>query len=210
MNQQVTVFGANGKVGSLVVKELLLRNYSVVAFVHHAHNFSAHEHLRIVQGDIYNANDVDAAVAGSAIVISTLGSWGTPKKDILTVGMGHIVASMSRHGSARLISLTGAEARAAGDSLSIIHRLMHAGLSVAAGKVLADGEKHIAILEKSGLDWTVVRSPIMTSKQPRGDRYTLSSNRPLPWRFIARRLVVLSMVDLITDTHWQQKAPYIS
>lgn len=211
MNNQVTVFGANGKVGSLVVVELLTRGHAVVAFVHNSHHLPKNANLKIVQGDIYAADDVDAAIAGSTAVVSCLGSWGTPKKDILSVGMTHIILSMQRHGVSRVVSLTGAEARAPGDVFSLIHRLAHLGLSVVAGKVLRDGEQHIQLLEQSSLDWTVIRSPIMSSGSSNDREYPiLSMHRPLPWKTISRRLVVLAVVDIVADVAWRRKAPYIS
>jgi putative NADH-flavin reductase len=210
MNNQVTVFGANGRVGSLVVAELLLRGYAVVAFVHNTHQLPANDQLQIVQGDIYNMQDVDRAIRGSSAVISALGSWGTPKKNILTAGMTNIINGMQRQSISKIVSLTGADARASGDVLSVVHRVMHLGLTIVAGRVLHDGERHIELLHQSNLDWSVVRSPIMSSDRTDDEQYVLSSSRPLPWQTIPRRLVVLALADLLHDTTWQQKSPYIS
>lgn len=211
MRQQVTVFGANGKVGSLVVVELLKRDYDVVAFVHNKSHLPDSPHLKLFRGDIYNANSVDEALVGSSIVVSALGSWGTPKKDILTVGMSNIIPSMQRRGISRIVSLTGAEARASGDHLGVIHRLMHLLLGIVAGKVLADGERHVTQLENSQLDWTVIRSPIMapnTSKELTA--YRLTMKRPMPWVIINRRRVVLSIVDAVDNQDWNRQAPFVS
>lgn len=211
MSEQVTVFGANGKVGSRVVAELLKRQYDVVAFVHSNGRLPDDPHLRVYQGDIYDAKSVDEALAGSSIVISALGSWGTPKKDILTAGMTNIIAGMQQRGISRIVSLTGSEARASGDHLGLIHRLMHLLLRVVAGKVLVDGERHIELLSQSRLDWTVIRSPIMTSDAVVPDyKYHLATRRPLPWATINRQLVALSIVDSVRDRTWNKQAPFIS
>jgi putative NADH-flavin reductase len=208
MSHQVTVFGASGKVGRLVVAELLARGDTVVAFVHREHSFPAHAGLTIVRGDIYNPEDVRVALQGSDIVISALGSWGTSKKDVLTVGMRHVIAGMQQHDSSRIISLTGADARAPGDHLSLVHRLTHLALGIVAGKVLRDGEQHIALLAASNLNWTVIRSPIMTSS--RSKRYALGTKRPLPWAMISRRAVALALVNQVAGEAWSRQAPYIS
>jgi putative NADH-flavin reductase len=210
MNEQITVFGANGKVGSLIVADLLARGYSVVAFVHRTHHLPVHDKLTIHSGDVYQPDEVSTAIAGSTTVVSALGSWGTPKKDILTVGMRHIIAGMHEHGVTRIVSLTGADARAPGDKLSLIHRLSHFGIGVLAGKVLADGERHIQLLAQSDLDWTVVRSPIMGRRTLHGRQYHLSTRRPLPWRIIPRRLVVAAMVDLVVRSDWRRQAPFLA
>lgn len=211
MREQVTVFGANGKVGSLVVAELLRRNYDVVAFVHNKSDLPDSPHLKLFRGDIYNVQSVNEALTGSSIVVSALGSWGTAKKDVLTVAMTNIIPSMQQRGISKIVSLTGAEARAPGDHLGVIHRLMHLLLSIVAGKVLVDGEQHIAQLESSQLDWTVIRSAIMSPHTSTDlTAYRLTTKRPMPWAIINRRRVVLSIVDAVNNQDWNRQAPFVS
>ena len=210
MDEQVTVFGASGRVGRRVVAELVNRGYMVVAFVHGESHFIETPQLRVLQGDIYTSDTVERALAGSTVVISALGSWGTPKKDILTVGMTHIIPAMQKHGISRIVSLTGADARAPGDSLGFIHKLTHSLLMHVMRKILVDGEGHIELLKESGLDWTVIRSPIMIKRRPRHDRYILGTKRPLPWQAIPYQLVALALVDAAQGPTWIQDAPYIS
>jgi putative NADH-flavin reductase len=209
MRQQITVFGANGKVGRYVVQEALRRDYTVVAFVHRHTKLRATSQLKIVQGDIYQREDVARALVGSHMVISALGSWGTPQKDVLTRGITHIIEAMHASGITTIVSLTGGDARASGDQLGLIHRVMHSLLGRLIGKILIDGERHIALLEGSHLDWTVIRSPIMLPLAVRL-QYRLSMKRPLPWAIVGRQLVALAMVDAIKDRTWRHKAPFIS
>lgn len=203
---RVVIFGAAGKVGSLLVEYALADGYAVTAFVHRHHNLPSHPNLIIAKGDVYDKSEVQKALQDADVVLSALSSWGTPKKDVLSAAMATIVPTMKERGIDRIISLTGSEARASGDRLSVIHRLAHIGIGVVGGKVLRDGERHIKLLEQSGLDWTVVRSPIMRSGSSR--RYTLSSNRPLPWGIINRQAVARAMVDQI-DTPHRPKAVFI-
>jgi len=205
---KVVVFGANGKVGRLVVAELLEHDHTIVAFAHSTPNFEAHPNLQIVQGDIYNADDVTRAIAGTDAVVSALGSWGTSGKDVLTTAMQHIIPAMQASGMRRIISLTGSDARASGDSSGLVHWLSHLALSVLAGKVLRDGERHITLLEQSDLDWSVVRSPVMNES---GDikKYTFSSRRPLPWQTIHRHSVVKALVSLLETDEFSKQAPFL-
>ena len=210
MNEQVTVFGANGRVGRLVVAELVNRGYTVVAFVHNRSHFIETPRLRVISGDIYNAQDVEKALDGSSAVISALGSWGTPMKNILTVGMKHIIPAMKARDLSTIISLAGADARASGDMLEVVHRVSYPFLTAFIGKILADGERHITLLEKSDLDWTVIRSPIMLKRTPNHDRYTLDVRRPFPCQTVPYRLVALAMVNSLQDRTWSKEAPFIS
>lgn len=204
----VTIFGAAGNIGQLLVHESLARGWTVTAFVHRHHNLPKNDRLTIVQGDIYNPSDVDLALKHADVVLSALSSWGTPKKDVLTSAMSAIIPAMHRRKIARIISLTGAEARANGDELSLIHRLAHFGIVIIGKKVLQDGERHIALLESSNLDWTVIRSPIMSSQDD--DHYHLVSKRPMPWAFINRRAVAAAMIDAVIDDRTIKRAPFIT
>ena len=206
--KHVTVFGANGKVGSLIVEGLLERGHTVTAFVHRRKSLRNHENLTVVEGDIHDTTAVDAALDGSDAVISALGSWHTPTKDILVSGMTAIIPAMKQRGISRIISLTGAESRAKGDRLGIVHRFAHLGATLIARRILADGEKHIALLADSELDWTVVRSPIMNASG--SARYHLGLRRTRPWATINRQAVADAMIQQLNDTHYTRQAPFIT
>ena len=207
-NGQVTVFGANGRIGRLVVAALQAQNIRVIAAVHNRHVFTESDSLRVVKMDIYDSESVARALQGSNIVISTLGSWGTKRKDVLTVGMKNIVTAMQQQSISRIISLTGAESRAPGDKLGLIHRAMHLALSIMAGKILRDGEAHITLLANSQLNWTVIRSPIMSDSK-RAGHGQLTLSRPYPWQLISRHCVVDSIVSCAVDESWVKQAPFI-
>lgn len=208
---QVTIFGANGKVGSEVVKYILdKRQDSVVVFVHKHSAFVSGPRLKIVKGDIHSKQDVLNAVEGSDIIVSCLGSWGTKTKDILTVGMANIVEAMTNNHIKRLISLTGTDAVASGDQKSLFSSLTHALIKVSpARKILIDGENHIKIIEASNLDWTILRSPIMNTKGS-DKAYTLSLVHPMPWSTVNRNSVALSIIKLLDDTAYLHQAPFIT
>lgn len=208
-SQQITVFGATGRVGRIVVELLLERGYNVIAAVHGHNSLSRHDHMVTRVVDIYDMASVAEALRGSSVVISALGSWGTKRKDILTVGMTNIIPAMEKMNIRRIVSLTGADARATNDRLGLIHRLTHLGLGIVAAKILRDGERHIELLESSPLQYTVIRSPIMCSRDKVGYG-VLSLHRPLPWQQISYQYVAEAMVRSIESDEWVRQAPYIS
>lgn len=205
---KITVFGANGRVGSLIVKRALMQGHEIVAFVHSTSTFAGHENLQVLKGDVYDKHAVAKAIDGTQAVISALGSWGTPKKDILTEGMRNIIPAMQTSGISRIISLTGAGANAPGDKLTVAERVTHRLMELAALKVLKDAEMHIRLLSESDLNWTVVRSPIMNN---RGNSacYKLVTARPPAWAMINRQSVASEMLDLATTDSFAQSSPFI-
>lgn len=204
---RVVVFGASGKVGTRVVQKLVADGHSVRAFTRSA-PLSAHDNVEIFEGDVHNPKQVAAAIKDVDVVVSTLGSWGTPSKDILTSAMRAIIPAMQKNNVRRVVSLTGSGARDIADHPSIADRCNRLAIRMVAGKILRDGEQHLALLRDSGLDWTVVRSPAMRTTSKRLG-YTLSRKSPAPWATIAREDVASAIVALISTNEWAKSAPFI-
>jgi putative NADH-flavin reductase len=204
---RITVFGASGKIGSLVIDEALNRGHEVVAFTHKASNEPNRPGLTIKQGDVHDKQAVDEAMTSAQAVISALGSWGSPTKDILTAGIQNIIEIAKSTQQQYIISLTGSDARAKGDHISFINKLSRSLFMLIAKDVLTDGEQHIRLLEDSQLRWTVVRSPRMNKQ---GKLYRLSRKRPLPWASVSRKSVANCLVDLLEETNYYAQAPFIT
>jgi len=224
MTKTVAVFGANGRVGSLVVQELLTRGYRVRAFVHHVDRSGDEDAVHYIRGDIGDTRKVEEALTGADAVISALGSWGTKQKNILTVGMRVIAPLMERQGLHRLVSLTGADAWTSSQyhdwnskpmmlvgiynhRPAVIQAMSHRVFSTIAQKIIQDGENHIRILEESSLDWTVVRSPVMN--EVGASTYKLTDTYPWPWSTINRAAVAVCLVDQLERRDNMRRAPYI-
>ena len=204
---KVVVFGASGKVGRLIVRMLLDYDHEVTAFVHGYSPFSKQPRLKIVKGDINNRSDIRKALLNNEVVISSLGSWGTKTKDILTQGMTNIIPVMKEFGITRVVSLTGADALLPQEKLSLLSKTFRFVFSLLAGKIIRDGEKHLELLSESGLDWTVLRSPVMNDRGSK--RFLLKSEHPLPWTTINREAVAMAMVELALSMHCIAEAPII-
>ena len=206
---QITVFGASGKVGVRVVELALKRGYRVVAFVHRRDPFQGTPNLIIKRGNIRNPQAVEEALKGSKVVISTLGSWHGKHQDILTTAMRVIIPEMEILGIRRIVTLTGADALAPGETANGTHKLTHILLGIAAGKVLGDGEAHMRVLAESKLAWTTLRSPVMNNFGAH-DTYRLGLE-PLPLHAtIRRQMVAKAIVDQIRRPEFVRKAPIIS
>lgn len=203
----IVVFGASGRVGSLLCVELLSRGHEVTGFVYGKHSLPAD--VNIVQGDIHDAAAVSNAIAGAQVVVSTLGSWGTPTKDILRAGFSAIIPAMQQHGVRRVISLTGSAALLPNEKSTALGKIDRLALGIIDRKVLQDGEAHLGLLAQSELDWTCLRSPVMTEK---GDaaRFIVRPKPPRPLATIHRGSVVTAMADLAEDNRaWVRQAPHI-
>jgi len=207
VHMKVLVLGANGKVGTHVTHMLLEAGHSVIAFIHGANTLPDHHQLKVVQGDVKQQADVSGALQGCDAVISTLGSWGTSTKDILSKGMEQLIPTMQEQGITRVISLTGSAAMVPSDDWGAAGKLARFFLHLAAPKILEDGEKHIALLMGSNLAWTVIRSPVMNDHG--AIAYELNNKLPGALETIHRAAVAKAMVDQLADQTHVRQAPHI-
>jgi putative NADH-flavin reductase len=204
---KVLVLGANGKVGTQVTKLLLQAGHDVVAFTHGKNLLPKTNRLTVIQGDVKQKADITHALQGCDAVISTLGSWGTPTKDILSKGMEQLIPAMQEQGVNRIVSLTGSAAMVPSDNWSVAGKLARFFLHLIAPKILDDGEQHIALLMASNLEWTVVRSPVMNNWGVAA--YTLTNKLPGALETINRAAVAEAMVDQLSDQTHLRQAPHI-
>ena len=71
---QVTVFGASGKIGSLVVDDLLTGGHHVTAYVRDPGKLNiSHPNLATVLGELSDPDRTRRAIRGAGAVISALG-----------------------------------------------------------------------------------------------------------------------------------------
>lgn len=203
----ITVLGAGGQVGQRVVALCMERGYTVTALVHSHNPFADQAGLTVIAGDIYSHADISRALVGSDAVISTLGSWHTKRKDVLRSAMELVVPAMNVAGIKRIITVTGSGALWSGDQVRLIDRLGRFLLLIIAPKILRDGEAHIELLARGGLDWTTVRSPVMTGSEQ--DGYALRARLPIGVATIPRLAVATAMVDLLTSSDFDRQAPVI-
>lgn len=207
---QVTVFGAGGQVGKQVVALCLKRGYDVVVVVHHRNPYKIdgkNGAVTVVEADVHDKAAVTKAVQGSDAVISALGSWNTPKKDVLATAMKFIIPAMQAARIKRIVTVTGSGAVWEGDNVRLLDRLNRGVLKLIAPRILRDGEQHIALLAGSGLEWTVVRSPVMNNSAYKG--YKLVNRLSAKPDMIARSAVATCLVDQIVVADFIGQAPVI-
>ena len=192
----LAVFGANGRVGQLVVRRALDSGHAVTAFVHSRDPFAQQDGLRVVPGEVTDGHAVVTALDGAQAVISSLGAFRRGTGPVLTPGMHSITGGMKRADLRRIVTLTGA-------ALSLPDR--RAGLRVQLNKLIlttmdreavADSEGHLQVLLHADLNWTTVCAPTIRTEGPPG--YRLDATMPLLTSSISGPAVAASLVDLAT------------
>lgn len=169
MSSVIALFGASGKTGREFLALALQRGHRVRALVRRPDQFSVqHPNLTVVPGDVLSAESVARVVAGADAAVSVFGHVkGSPPR-VQTEGTRHIVAAMRAHGVRRLVSLSGGGLPFEKDRPKLADKLIRLIMKVAVPNVLQDAIEHAQVLQASGLDWTIVRGPRLTTQPATG------------------------------------------
>ncbi len=210
----LAVFGATGRTGRHLVSQALNRGHTVTAFVRSRDKLAAQQdladdRLRVVEGDVQDAEAVARAVEGADAVLLALGHTKSSEGDILTAAARNVVAAMQRHGVRRIVTEIGAGVSLPGEERSFGGRLMVGVMKLVAGGLLEDAQRHTDLVAQSGLEWTVVRPPRLTDAEPRGD-YRHGALNLGPGASIARADVADFMLREAEQPRYLGAAPNVS
>ncbi len=175
---KVVVFGASGRTGRLVVEQALAKKHAVTAFVRDAASLGLeHPKLRVEVGDALDPFDVARAIAGQEAVVSAIGPRSGQPQNVCSESIHLIIAEMKRQGAARLLCITVPEDTGTGFLFEQIVRPLF------LKDIYADKERQEAAIYKSGLDWTIVRPPLLKEgPQTGGYRLALGTTPTGGWQ----------------------------
>jgi putative NADH-flavin reductase len=206
----ITVFGGTGKTGKLVVEQALAAGHQVTILVRNPAKVTIQNpHLRVVQGELQDTAKVLEAVKGADAVISALGpSTNKPVMEI-SKGMTNIVAAMRQKGVKRLIVTAGAGVRDPLDQPKLVDNFIVLALKTFNGNVYEDMRQVMEQVKASGLEWTIVRGPMLTDDPPTGKVRAGGVGKDIGTR-LARADFATFLLQQVNDATWVHKAPAIS
>lgn len=185
----IVVFGAGGRAGRRVVAEASARGHRVTAVVRDPGKYDpgtytelAGDGVRVVAGDVLDADSVAAVATGHDAVVQAAGRMDVPAVDFFPVAARALIAGLGRAGVARLVligigtclevepgvplyDMPGVDADARAFSL---------GHQVELDVLRADGD---------GLDWLVLAPPpvFLDAEAERTGTYRIGGTAVLPY-----------------------------
>lgn len=207
---RITLFGATGRTGKYVLKQALEAGHKVTALVRTPGKLdAANPNLTLFEGDARDAGAVSKAIAGAGAVISTLGPVRGGPTDVMMRAAENIVAGMKQHGVKRLIFTTGAGVPAPQDKPTFMSRFMGALVRTLSREVYEDSLQGVEIVKQSGLDWTIVRGPMLKDAPFDGD-YQLGYVGDGMNRTLSRGNFADCVLNQLEDDAYLHKIPAVS
>ena len=165
---KMLVLGATGATGRHLVEQALAQGHRLTALARNPAKLHRRSpDLTVVQGDVTDRGVMERAVRSQDAVLCALGSSTPLRRDrALVEGIGNLVGAMERLGVRRLVYRSFLGVSDGRGQLSLLGRYLVAPLLL--GKVAADHERKEAIIQRSALEWVIVRPPRLTNGRRTG------------------------------------------
>ncbi len=197
----VLVIGAGGKTGKLVVERALAAGHQVTALVHadgehkdgeQKDNERFPDAVNLIHGDARNPSRLDQVMTGQHAVIDTIGGH-TPflKTDLEASSAKVIVDVMKRNQVKRLIVISVLGVGESKDQAPGMYE--HLLMPVYLRGALPDKAEMEATVEHSGLDFVIVRPPVLSDSGPTGDMYVVPPGK------LAHKITRADLAQFLVD-----------
>ena len=204
---KLAIFGATGRIGSLLVRQALDSGHDVAAYARREGwaKSVVSERLRAITGPL-DSRSVAETIAGSDAVLAALAAGnGT-----LTLFDQLALPLLERSGPRRLVSLVGASVPMPGDPDTFSLRLMSLLMRLVPTGVFADATAHAAALARSTLAWTLVRAANFADRPPTGRVRAEAAFRMSLNASVTRSDLAAFMLTAATGGHFIRQAPMIA
>lgn len=167
-HKRLFVLGATGATGRAVLEQAVMRRHKVTAFVRSPDKLDdVRDRIVVCKGDPTDLDEVQEALDGHDAVLSCLGHRGLGTSTLLRDAAKVTVAAMHNAGVHRFLVVSVALLF---DDIGMLGSLAR---NTVLRNVVRDSADMEAVVESSGVDWTIVRPPRLTNGSATDD-YALS------------------------------------
>ncbi len=207
---KLTVFGATGDIGREVVSQALEQGHQVCAYSRKPEKMQlTHQNLELMKGDVLDPINVSRAVQGRDAVICTLGMPILNHDNLRAKGTKNILQAMEEQRIRRFVCLS---VHGAGNSRKTLpFHYKYFIIPILLGRVVKDHEMQERYIQKSPLDWVVVR-PVNFTKGQRRSSYKqdfTASGQPVTFK-ISYADVADFMLKQLVGTKYLHQFPSLS
>jgi putative NADH-flavin reductase len=175
---RLTVFGATGRTGKLVVEQALAAGHEVTALARNPAAVPERDRLTVQQGDVLDPAAVERAVAGNDAVVSALGVADRKPTTVFSEGVGNMLRAMKATGTTRIVALS-ADGVEENPNVNLGQRLV---TKLVVARIFRSRWEDMLRMERelagSDADWTAIRAPGLKDGQRTG-KYRISNGAPI-------------------------------
>ncbi len=205
---KIAVFGGTGALGQAIVAQAVAAGHHVVVLARTPDKMKfAHDNLKLIQGDGLDKEAVSRAVEGQDAVLCAVGGADLKDATTRTKVTENILSAMAHHQVSSVVICSSLGAGKSKPQLSLLGRMV---VSTLLRHAIGDQTAQEALVQKSDLDWTIVRPPRLIDGE-KTERYRLAEEgESFTGSQISRSDVAHFMLRVLEEKKWARKAMAIS
>ena len=201
---KIALFGGTGALGQQVITQGLAAGYQIRALARTPSKLdSASERLEVIQGDALDLESATRVVHGQDVVICVVGAASIKDSTTRTRITENIIEAMQSNPEAKLLICS---AVGVGDSInhySFINKMFG---KLVLKNVLADHSSQESAVQKSNLNWVIVRAAPLNNKELT-ESYRLAEDKEIfRAKNISRADVAHFLLRAAKETTWDSRA----
>jgi putative NADH-flavin reductase len=204
---KIAVLAANGRSGRAFVKYALEKGHSIRSGVRGASRLPEHPNLVTIECDATNPKQLRTLFSGQEAVVSLIGHTKHSAPNVQTLATEATIQVMQELGLQRIVSLTGTGVRFPKDQIPLIDRFLNLAVGVIDPNRVKDGSDHVALLQKSNLEWTVLR--VLKLENVPSSQFSLTEHGPTKL-VVNREDVAAAILSILTEQRFIRRAPIMS
>ncbi|KAJ5414393.1 hypothetical protein N7509_001020 [Penicillium cosmopolitanum] len=176
--KKILILGATGQTGILTVQTALEHNHIVTIYARNPSklptNIAHHPNIKIIRGDLTDAEALSKAVEGQDAIVSLLGPTGNVTGTPFTDAYHLIFSLMKRWGVKRILAMGTASIPDEQDGFSIVAflgvTLIRIIVNSAYKDIVSVGKLFNTEATNDGLDWTIFRLGFLANGAPQSSK----------------------------------------
>lgn len=204
----IALLGGGGRTGKFVVARLLREQYHLKILLRNPQTFdNSHPSIEPVCGDALDSHCISKLLQGCAAVISTIGQ----RKDeplVAKRSTDNIIREMEVQGIRRFIILAGLNIDSPGDQKGAQTLAATDWMKANFPLIQKDRQSAYAQLSASGIDWTLVRVPMIDFSEGTGNLKV--SGLDCPGTSVRAGDIAQFIVEQLDDKQYVRQSPFIA
>ena len=205
--KHIAVIGSTGSTGKEVVRLALESNYIVTVIARSPDSIQSQGNLRVVTGDVTDLESLVVALENIDCVVSCFGpSKHREVGNLMSSGAINIVKACEKNGVKRLVFMSGFVQSEGKDffypSFSFLTNFMIKAMRLYFKDSYKDKVIAEAAIQKSTLDWVIVRASGLSHSQSTGQYKGGIKAKVSPFKTLSYADCARCLLDAVEDKSW--------
>lgn len=203
--KHIAVIGSTGSTGRELVRLALESNYTVTVIERAPKSTQSQGNLKVLKGDVTDFESLVAALENIDCVVCCFGP-ATHRKvgNLMSAGTTNIVKACEKNKVKRLVFMSGF-VQSDGEEFSLLHRLAIKLLRLYFNDSYKDKIIAETAIQKSTLDWIIVRAVALTQTEPTGQYNAGTKIKVSPFNALPYADCAKCLLDAVEESSWTRQ-----